>query len=98
MTFLAAFESRFPVGSSAKTIDGLFINNEYGPITSFVKDLGITNEKGYIIADDNGKTKIIPITGISKNNIKTMPFPIATPRCCFTNLMLSSYLKWRSNV
>ena len=25
MTFLAAFESRFPVGSSAKTIDGLFI-------------------------------------------------------------------------
>ena len=50
------------------TIDGLFINNEYGPITSFVKELGITNEKGYIIADDNGKTKIdgIYVCGDSK--------------------------------
>ena len=50
------------------TIDGLFINNEYGPITSFVKDLEITNEKGYIIADDNGKTKIdgIYVCGDSK--------------------------------
>ena len=49
-------------------IDGLFINNEYGPITSFVKELGITNEKGYIIADDNGKTKIdgIYVCGDSK--------------------------------
>lgn len=38
------------------TIDGLFIENGYGPITSFVKDLNITNEKGYIIADESGKT------------------------------------------
>lgn len=38
-------------------IDGLFIENGYGPITSFVKDLNITNEKGYIIADESGKTK-----------------------------------------
>lgn len=39
-------------------IDGLFINNEYGPITNFVKDLNITNEKGYIITDEHGKTNI----------------------------------------
>lgn len=39
-------------------IDGLFINNGYGPITNFVKDLNITNEKGYIITDEKGKTKI----------------------------------------
>lgn len=39
-------------------IDGLFINNEYGPQTNFVKKLNITNEKGYIKTDENGKTAI----------------------------------------
>lgn len=37
-------------------LDGLFIDNGYGPITSFTKNLNITNEKGYIIADESGKT------------------------------------------
>lgn len=54
------------------SIDGLFINNEYGPITSFVKDLGITNDKGYIIADDNGKTKIDGIYVCGDSKAKTL--------------------------
>lgn len=49
-------------------IDGLFIVNGYGPITSFTKELDITNDKGYIIADESGKTKIdgIYVCGDSK--------------------------------
>ena len=46
------------INDSNIKIDGLFINNGYGPITNFVKDLNITNEKGYIITDEKGKTKI----------------------------------------
>ena len=39
-------------------IDGLFINNEYGPLTDFCKNLNITDDKGYIIVDEKGCTKV----------------------------------------
>lgn len=39
-------------------IDGLFINNEYGPLTDFCKNLGITDDKGYIIVDEKGCTNV----------------------------------------
>lgn len=39
-------------------IDGLFINNEYGPLTDFCKNLNITDDKGYIIVDEKGCTNV----------------------------------------
>ena len=39
-------------------VDGLFVNNDYGPITYFVKNLGITNDKGYILVDEHQETSI----------------------------------------
>lgn len=53
-------------------VDGLFINNEYGPLTSFVKNLNITNEKGYIITDETGKTKIDGIYACGDNKAKDL--------------------------
>ena len=38
-------------------IDGLFINNEYGPLTYFCKDLNITDENDYIIVNEKSETK-----------------------------------------
>lgn len=52
------------------SIDGLFINNEYGPITYFVKNLGITNEKGYIIVDEHQETSIKGIYACGDNTQK----------------------------
>lgn len=39
-------------------VDGLFVNNEYGPITDFCKGLDILNNKDYIIVDEHQETKI----------------------------------------
>lgn len=38
-------------------IDGLFINNEYGPLTYFCKDLNITDQNDYIIVNEKNETK-----------------------------------------
>lgn len=51
-------------------IDGLFINNEYGPITYFVKDLGITDEKGYILVDAHQQTQIAGLFACGDNTKK----------------------------
>lgn len=52
------------------TIDGLFINNEYGPITHFVKNLGITNDKGYILVDEHQETSIKGLYACGDNTKK----------------------------
>lgn len=48
------------VGLLDKVIDisGLFINNGYGPMSYFCKELGIVNEKWYILVDDKYETKV----------------------------------------
>ena len=38
--------------------DMKFINNEYGPLTDFCKNLNITDDKGYIIVDEKGCTNV----------------------------------------
>lgn len=43
---------------STITVDGLFINNGYGPLTYFCRNLNITNEKGYIIVNEYQETAI----------------------------------------
>lgn len=52
------------------SLDGLFINNEYGPITYFVKNLGITNEKGYIVVNEHQETSIKGIYACGDNTQK----------------------------
>lgn len=39
-------------------VDGLFVYVGFEPSTMFAKDLGITNDKGYIIVNDNFETSI----------------------------------------
>lgn len=58
-------------------VDGLFINNEYGPLTYFCEDLSITDEKGYIIANDKGETSIKGIFACG-DNIKKDIYQIIT--------------------
>lgn len=56
--------------SKVISLDGLFINNEYGPITYFVKNLGITNEKGYIVVNEHQETSIKGIYACGDNTQK----------------------------
>lgn len=51
-------------------IDGLFINNEYGPITYFCDKLNITDDNGYIIVDDKQETTIEGIYACGDNTKK----------------------------
>lgn len=51
-------------------IDGLFVNNEFGPLTSFCKDLEITNEKGYILVDSHQETNVKGIFACGDNTKK----------------------------
>lgn len=50
--------------------NALFINNGYGPITYFAKDLGITDEHGYIIVDNRQETNIKGIFACGDNTKK----------------------------
>lgn len=58
-------------------IDGLFINNEYGPLTSFCKELNILDNKGYIIVNGNCETIIPGIYGCG-DSIKKDVYQIIT--------------------
>lgn len=51
-------------------IDGLFVNNEFGPLTSFCRELNITNEKGYILVDSHQETNIKGIYACGDNTKK----------------------------
>ena len=51
-------------------VDGLFVNNDYGPITYFVKNLGITNDKGYILVDEHQETSIKGLYACGVNSKK----------------------------
>ena len=39
-------------------LDGLFLYIGYKPNTNYIENLGLTDEKGYIIVDENMETKI----------------------------------------
>jgi thioredoxin reductase (NADPH) len=39
-------------------INGLFINNEYGPLTSFCKNLNILDDHNYILVNEKGETNL----------------------------------------
>lgn len=54
----------------ALPIDGLFIYIGYAPKTDFAKNLGITNEGGYIEVDENYETKVPGIYGAGDIIIK----------------------------
>ena len=52
-----------------------------GSIVRFTSSLGGNNPTVCLVAavTERGNTKITPITGINKNSIKTIPFPMACP-------------------
>ncbi|RHB46703.1 thioredoxin-disulfide reductase [Exiguobacterium sp. AM39-5BH] len=53
-------------------IDGVFIYIGMNPITGFVKDLGITNEQGYIVTNEAMETKIPGIFAAGDVRDKTL--------------------------
>ncbi|MCC5891053.1 thioredoxin-disulfide reductase [Exiguobacterium sp.] len=57
---------------SEHTIDGVFIYIGMNPITGFVKDLGITNEQGYIVTNEAMETKIPGIFAAGDVRDKTL--------------------------
>ena len=77
-------------------IDGLFINNEYGPLTDFCKNLNITDDKGYIIVDEKGCTKVPGIFACGDSTKKEI-YQIITAASEGATCAISAY-KYQKNI
>ena len=71
-------------------IDGLFVNNEFGPLTTFCKNLNITNDKGYILVDNHQETNIKGIFACGDNTKKEI-YQIITAASEGANAAVNAY-------
>lgn len=58
-------------------IDGLFINNKFGPLTEFCKNINITDKNGYILVNEKQETSVKGIYACG-DNVKKDIYQIIT--------------------
>lgn len=77
-------------------IDGLFINNKYGPITNFCHNLNITDENGYILVNEKQETSIKGIYACG-DNVKKDIYQIITAASEGASCAINAY-KYIKNI